>query len=101
MVLEAAARRDHVHRVPVVPGRHEAAVQVDVGLERERVALADAGRITLCGEESFGTGSDHVREKDGLWAVLLWLNVLAVLQISRAAAVAVVMSLPLLRRLTA
>ncbi len=40
--------------------------------------LLDAGRITLCGEESAGTGSDHVREKDGLWAVLLWLNVLAV-----------------------
>ena len=39
--------------------------------------LLDAGRITLCGEESFGTGSDHVREKDGLWAVLFWLNVLA------------------------
>jgi phosphoglucomutase len=39
--------------------------------------LMDAGRVTLCGEESFGTGSDHVREKDGLWAVLLWLNVLA------------------------
>ena len=40
--------------------------------------LLDAGRITLCGEESFGTGSDHVREKDGLWAVLFWLNVVAV-----------------------
>jgi phosphoglucomutase len=40
--------------------------------------LLDAGRATLCGEESFGTGSDHVREKDGLWAVLLWLNILAV-----------------------
>ena len=39
--------------------------------------LLDAGRVTLCGEESFGTGSDHVREKDGLWAVLLWLNILA------------------------
>ena len=39
--------------------------------------LLDAGKITLCGEESFGTGSDHVREKDGLWAVLFWLNVLA------------------------
>ena len=39
--------------------------------------LLDAGLITLCGEESAGTGSDHVREKDGLWAVLLWLNVLA------------------------
>ena len=40
--------------------------------------LLDAGRATLCGEESFGTGSDHVREKDGLWAVLMWLNILAV-----------------------
>ncbi len=40
--------------------------------------LLDAGRITLCGEESFGTGSNHVREKDGLWAVLAWLNILAV-----------------------
>ena len=39
--------------------------------------LLDAGRITFCGEESFGTGSDHVREKDGLWAVLAWLNVIA------------------------
>lgn len=39
--------------------------------------LLDDGRITLCGEESFGTGSDHVREKDGLWAVLFWLNILA------------------------
>jgi phosphoglucomutase len=38
--------------------------------------LLDSGRITMCGEESAGTGSDHVREKDGLWAVLLWLNVL-------------------------
>jgi phosphoglucomutase len=40
--------------------------------------LLDAGRVQLCGEESFGTGSDHVREKDGLWAVLAWLNILAV-----------------------
>ncbi len=40
--------------------------------------LMDAGKVTLCGEESFGTGSDHVREKDGLWAVLFWLNILAV-----------------------
>jgi phosphoglucomutase len=40
--------------------------------------LLDANRISLCGEESFGTGSDHVREKDGLWAVLFWLNLLAV-----------------------
>lgn len=41
-------------------------------------SLLDAGRITLCGEESYGTGSDHVREKDGLWAVLFWLNILAI-----------------------
>ena len=39
--------------------------------------LLDDGRATICGEESFGTGSDHVREKDGLWAVLLWLNIIA------------------------
>jgi phosphoglucomutase len=39
--------------------------------------LLDAGKITLCGEESFGSGSDHVREKDGLWAVLFWLNLVA------------------------
>jgi len=39
--------------------------------------LLDAGKITICGEESFGTGSDHVREKDGLWAVLFWLNLIA------------------------
>ena len=39
--------------------------------------LLDAGKVVFCGEESFGTGSDHVREKDGLWAVLYWLNVVA------------------------
>ena len=39
--------------------------------------LMDAGKVTLCGEESFGTGSAHIREKDGLWAVLFWLNILA------------------------
>ena len=49
--------------------------------------LLDADKITLCGEESFGTGSDHVREKDGLWAVLFWLNILAVRQLSVAAIV--------------
>jgi phosphoglucomutase len=49
--------------------------------------LLDAGRITLCGEESFGTGSNHIREKDGLWAVLFWLQILAV----RGEAVAAVM----------
>ncbi|MDR0578174.1 MAG: alpha-D-glucose phosphate-specific phosphoglucomutase [Candidatus Accumulibacter sp.] len=40
-------------------------------------SLLDAGKVTLCGEESAGTGSSHVREKDGLWAVLFWLNILA------------------------
>ncbi len=39
--------------------------------------LLDAGKVTVCGEESFGTGSNHVREKDGVWAVLMWLNILA------------------------
>ena len=42
--------------------------------------LLDADKATLCGEESFGTGSNHVREKDGLWAVLFWLNILAARQ---------------------
>ncbi|MEM9579215.1 MAG: alpha-D-glucose phosphate-specific phosphoglucomutase [Pseudomonadota bacterium] len=46
--------------------------------------LLDAGMVTICGEESAGTGSDHVREKDGLWAVLLWLNILAARQQSVA-----------------
>ena len=46
--------------------------------------LLDAGLATICGEESAGTGSDHVREKDGLWAVLLWLNILAVRGVSLA-----------------
>jgi len=49
--------------------------------------LLDAGKVTICGEESNGTGSDHVREKDGLWAVLFWLNILA----ARRASVAEVM----------
>ncbi len=43
--------------------------------------LMDADKVTLCGEESFGTGSSHVREKDGLWAVLCWLNIIAAKQI--------------------
>lgn len=50
--------------------------------------LLDAGRITLCGEESFGTGSAHIREKDGLWAVLFWLQILA----SRRSSVAEIMA---------
>jgi len=44
--------------------------------------LLDDKRITLCGEESFGSGSDHIREKDGIWAVLFWLNLIAVKQLS-------------------
>jgi phosphoglucomutase len=40
--------------------------------------LLDAGKVTFCGEESFGTGSNHLREKDGLWAILFWLNIMAV-----------------------
>jgi phosphoglucomutase len=44
--------------------------------------LLDAGKITLCGEESYGTGSDHIREKDGVWAVLFWLNLVAAKNIS-------------------
>lgn len=39
--------------------------------------LMDAGHLSLCGEESFGTGSDHIREKDGIWACLAWLSVVA------------------------
>lgn len=46
--------------------------------------LLDANKATLCGEESFGTGSNHIREKDGLWAVLFWLNILAKRQLSVA-----------------
>jgi phosphoglucomutase len=46
--------------------------------------LLDADLITICGEESFGTGSSHIREKDGLWAVLFWLNLLAVRKVSVA-----------------
>ncbi len=49
--------------------------------------LMDAGLCTICGEESFGTGSDHVREKDGLWAVLCWLSILAATEQSVAAVV--------------
>jgi len=50
--------------------------------------LLDAGKINLCGEESFGTGSDHLREKDGLWAVLCWLTIVAERELSPAAILA-------------
>eukprot|EP00744_Colponema_vietnamica_P003892 GILI01005900.1.p2 GENE.GILI01005900.1~~GILI01005900.1.p2 ORF type:complete len:570 (-),score=236.87 GILI01005900.1:144-1853(-) len=46
--------------------------------------LMDAGRLSICGEESFGTGSDHIREKDGIWAVLAWLSILAQRNADRA-----------------
>lgn len=46
--------------------------------------LMDAGRLSICGEESFGTGSDHIREKDGLWAVVAWLSILALANKERA-----------------
>ncbi len=49
--------------------------------------LLDGGHINLCGEESFGTGADHLREKDGLWAVLCWLNIIAARQLSPQAIV--------------
>ena len=39
----------------------------------------DADKLSICGEESFGTGSNHIREKDGIWAVLAWLNIVAAL----------------------
>ena len=39
--------------------------------------LMDASRLSICGEESFGTGSDHIREKDGIWAILAWLSILS------------------------
>ncbi len=44
--------------------------------------LLDAGKLTICGEESFGTSSDHIREKDGLWTVLFWLNLMAIKKLS-------------------
>ncbi len=49
--------------------------------------LIDAGKVTLCGEESFGTSSNHVREKDGLWAVLFWLNIIAQKNITEATSI--------------
>ena len=51
--------------------------------------LMDAGKLSLCGEESFGTGSDHIREKDGIWAVLAWLQILAAKNTSPGALVSV------------
>ena len=45
--------------------------------------LMDAGRLSICGEESFGTGSDHIREKDGVWAVVAWLNIIAAANVTK------------------
>ncbi|KAF9345024.1 Phosphoglucomutase-2 [Mortierella sp. AD094] len=49
--------------------------------------LMDAGRLSICGEESFGTGSDHIREKDGVWAVVAWLNIIAAANQSKRAGI--------------
>ncbi|KAF9101921.1 Phosphoglucomutase-2 [Mortierella sp. AM989] len=49
--------------------------------------LMDAGRLSICGEESFGTGSDHIREKDGVWAVVAWLNIIAAANLSKRAGI--------------
>ncbi|KAF9936622.1 Phosphoglucomutase-2 [Mortierella alpina] len=49
--------------------------------------LMDAGRLSICGEESFGTGSDHIREKDGVWAVVAWLNIIAAANQSKPAGI--------------
>ncbi|XP_041982377.1 phosphoglucomutase [Aricia agestis] len=93
-----AVLANHLHHIPYFRGgvrglarSMPTAAAVDrvaqaMGLEMFQVPtgwkyfgnLMDAGRLSLCGEESFGTGSDHVREKDGLWAALAWLSVLAV-----------------------
>ncbi|KAJ1984210.1 hypothetical protein H4R33_004465 [Dimargaris cristalligena] len=51
--------------------------------------LMDAGQLSICGEESFGTGSDHIREKDGMWAILAWLNILASVSSQRGCLVSV------------
>ncbi|PFH61715.1 hypothetical protein XA68_16515 [Ophiocordyceps unilateralis] len=50
-------------------------------------ALFDAGKLSICGEESFGTGSDHIREKDGLWAIVAWLNIIAALGVDNPSVV--------------
>ncbi|KAI1311897.1 Phosphoglucomutase-2 [Mortierella claussenii] len=49
--------------------------------------LMDAGRLSICGEESFGTGSDHIREKDGVWAIVAWLNIIAAVNQSKRASI--------------
>ncbi|KAF8923267.1 hypothetical protein EDD21DRAFT_448325 [Dissophora ornata] len=49
--------------------------------------LMDAGRLSICGEESFGTGSDHIREKDGVWAVVAWLNIIAAASLTKRASI--------------
>jgi len=91
-VLAAQARhaRGYARGLAGVARSMPTSMAVDRVAERLRIAcyatptgwkyfgnLLDAGRVTLCGEESFGTGSDHVREKDGLWAVVFWLDILA------------------------
>jgi phosphoglucomutase len=75
----------HAHQPGRRPGRRGAGRRLLRDADRLEVLRQPArrGPITLCGEESFGTGSDHVREKDGLWAVLFWLNLLAVRAVGR------------------
>ncbi len=76
--------------MPTSPALDRVAEQLDIPLFETPTGwkffgnLMDAGKIALCGEESFGTGSNHVREKDGLWAVLFWLNLIAAKQQSVA-----------------
>ena len=53
----------------------------------------DAGKISICGEESFGTGSNHIREKDGIWAILSWLSVLAERNLNNTSSVLNILSL--------
>jgi len=80
----AAGLKGIARSMPTSAAADRVAHKLDVGIYETPTGwkffgnLLDAGMATICGEESAGTGSDHVREKDGLWAVLLWLNILAV-----------------------
>ena len=79
----AAGLKGIARSMPTSRGADRVAEKLGIGMYETPTGwkffgnLLDAGEVTICGEESAGTGSDHVREKDGLWAVLLWLNILA------------------------
>ena len=79
----ARGPRGIARSMPTSPAADRVAAKLGIGCYETPTGwkffgnLLDAGMATICGEESAGTGSDHVREKDGLWAVLLWLNILA------------------------